>query len=144
VGDETLYSIPFSALATVGSVSTPSATAPAYPLKVEHTGPSSWRLAVNLTNTALVRFRLTAVPGWHATVDGRPLPLHSWSDGAMLEADVPAGHNTIELRYWPDLFTVGLIVAAVAAVGMALACTIVAIVRRRRTLPEASSARTRR
>jgi hypothetical protein len=144
VGDETLYSIPHSAQATVGSASVPIATAPGYPLQVQHPGPSSWRLSVSPTITALVRFRLTAVPGWHASIDGRPLPLRSWADGAMLEADVPPGHDSIELHYWPDLFTVGLVVAAVSALGMVLACVCIALFRRRRLAAGASSVRARR
>ena len=34
----------------------------------------------------------------------------------MLQARIPPGNHTVELHYWPVMFTVGLIVAGVCAV----------------------------
>ena len=48
----------------------------------------------------VLRLRLTDVPGWHATIDGRPVPLQRFA-GVMLQMEVPAGHHTIELTTGP-------------------------------------------
>ncbi|HLM97415.1 MAG TPA: YfhO family protein, partial [Acidimicrobiales bacterium] len=66
------------------------------------------------------RLHLTDVPGWHGTIDGRPLSLEQFS-GAMLQARIPAGRHTVELRYWPDAFSVGLGLAIAGAVGLCVA-----------------------
>jgi hypothetical protein len=135
VGDETLYSVPYSAAAVVLPKTATAVTAGGYPLLSQQPGPSSWQLNVDAPAGALVRFHLTAVPGWHASVNGKPLPLRSWASGNMLEAEVPPGHDLVQLHYWPDLFTVGIVVGAVAAIGMAIACTVIALSRRRRGIP---------
>ena len=66
----------------------------------------------------MLRLRLTDVPGWHASIDGRPVPLQSFA-GVMLQIEVPAGRHTIELYYWPATFTAGLVLAGCAVVGLA-------------------------
>ena len=68
----------------------------------------------------VLRLHLTAVPGWHATIDGRPLRLDQFS-GAMLQARIPAGRHTVELRYWPGTFSVGLGLALASAVTLSVA-----------------------
>jgi len=45
---------------------------------------------------------------------------------------VPAGRHVIEVHYWPELFTVGLLVAALTAVGLVV-LVVVAVLRRRQT-----------
>ncbi|HXQ60495.1 MAG TPA: hypothetical protein VN799_10355, partial [Acidimicrobiales bacterium] len=62
------------------------------------------------------------------TIDGRPLALEPWAQGTMLEAKVPAGTHVVELHYWPDLFSAGIVIAAAVTVGGAAAL----LVRRRR------------
>ena len=66
----------------------------------------------------ILRLRLTDVPGWHASIDGRPVPLQHFA-GVMLQVEVPAGRHTIELNYWPATFTIGLVLAGCAALGLA-------------------------
>jgi Bacterial membrane protein YfhO len=56
-------------------------------------------------------------PGWEASVDGRPAPLHeAW--GALRSVDVDAGAHTIEMSYRPASVRIG---AALSATGL-LAC----------------------
>jgi uncharacterized membrane protein YfhO len=81
--------------------------------------------------------RLTDLPGWHASIDGHPLPLEP-SSGVMLTAEVPAGRHVIEVHYWPELFTVGLVVAALTAVGFVV-LVVAAQLRRRRAPRETRS-----
>ena len=59
----------------------------------------------------VLRLRLTDEPGWHATIDGRPLALVPYA-GVMLQARNPPGNHIVELHYWPETFTAGLILAA--------------------------------
>ena len=70
-----------------------------------------------------LRLRLTDVPGWHGSIDGRPLRLREFS-GVMLEARVPPGRHTVELRYWPTSFTFGLIVALCDAAALLFALVV--------------------
>ncbi len=141
VGDEGLYSVPGAADATVVAApahgAEPSLFAPGVPVAVTHPDPASWRVPVQGAVPLVLRLRLTNVPGWQATMDGRPLALEPWASGAMLEARIPPGRHVVELHYWPPLFTDGLVIAAVVAAGLVL--TMVAAVglgrRARRSRP---------
>lgn len=117
-GYSKLYRIPGAAPATL----TPSATTGAWPgrgapgraVPVVHQNPAAWTLATDSSKPSVLRLRLTDVPGWHATIDGRTLTLHRFA-GIMLQARVPPGRHNIELSYWPQAFTVGIVLAAAAA-----------------------------
>jgi hypothetical protein len=136
VGGEELFRIPGSAPATVSPLPGPGRSladdAPGTPVTVTHPSAASWRVVTSAPAPQELRLRLTALPGWHATIDGHGLALARWANGAMLEARVPAGRHVVELRYWPELFTVGIAAAAVVVVGIATACIAVAWSRRRR------------
>jgi hypothetical protein len=136
IGDhEALYRIPGAAAATVSPLgpggSLPSPDAPGRPVPVAHPKPSSWKLETDAATTQVLRLRLTDVPGWHGTIDGRALKLEPFS-GVMLQAIVPPGHHTIELSYWPSAFTVGLGLAVGSAVGLAIALVTTWVRRRRK------------
>ncbi len=122
VGSEELYRIPGAAAATVSSLAPggtlPPKSAPGTPVPVTHPSPSSWHVVIDTTAPGVLRLRLTDLPGWHATIDGRPLPLKPFA-GVMLQARVPAGRHVIELSYWPTYFTVGIVLAACSAGGLA-------------------------
>jgi uncharacterized membrane protein YfhO len=66
-----------------------------------------------------LRVRVTDIPGWHATIDGRSVP-HQTSSVCGLELRVPAGTQRVELKYWPLPFTVGILIAALAVLFLAL------------------------
>jgi hypothetical protein len=74
----------------------------------------TWTVHLDAPARSLLVLRVTAVPGWQASIDGRPLRLHTY-DTLLLTAVVPPGRHVVVLRYWPSLLTVGLVVAAVAA-----------------------------
>ena len=93
---------------------------------------ASWRVVVDEPTASIVRLRLTAVPGWSATIDGHPLALTSWADGLMLQAHVPAGSHVVELHYWPAAFSAGLAVAGAVVVGGVAVMTTGFVVGRRR------------
>ena len=142
VGDEDLYRIPGAADAVL--VADPSG-GPLPPVDthgtavaVSHPSPSSLRITTTNRTEQVLRLRLTDEPGWHATIDGHPLELESYA-GVMLQARVPAGHHVIELHYWPTLFTVGLILAALCALSFVAFFTVASLRRHRHLGPEASS-----
>lgn len=124
VGNQVLYRVPGGAPATLTPLTTdgvwPKADAIGTPVKVTHPSPASWRVVTNKPTPQILRFHLTNLPGWHGSIDGRPLPLHPFSQ-VMLQARIPPGHHTIELHYWPSAFTTGIILASGTAMGFLLA-----------------------
>ena len=134
VGDEGLYRVPGAAPATLTPVSgggPPPDDAPGTPVIVRQADPATWRVVTDAPQTEVLRLRLTAVPGWHATIDGRPVPLGRFAR-VMLAARVPAGRHVVELHYWPAAFTEGLVLAAGSAVALVGALVVDAARRRSR------------
>jgi hypothetical protein len=119
VGNEGLYRIPGSSTATLTPIgrggSLPATKAAGKPLKVSYPSPTSWKVVTSATTPQVLRLRLTDVPGWHATIDGQPLALRRFNS-SMLQAIIPAGKHTVELHYWPEAFTAGLLIAAVTVI----------------------------
>ena len=117
IAQEDLYRVPGAAAATLVAAARSGALPPVdargTALRVTHPDPAAWRLATRSVGPAVVRLRLTDVPGWHATVDGRPVALQAYA-GVMLQLRVPRGHHTVELRYRPAAFSVGIVLALVA------------------------------
>ena len=80
--------------------------------------PAAATVDTDAASPQMLRLRLTDVPGWHASLDGKPLVLTSYA-GIMMQARIPPGRHIIELHYWPATFTagIGLAVCAVARSG---------------------------
>ena len=135
IDGEELYRIPGASPAILvprpASGQLPSDSAVGVPVPVTHPDPASWRMTTDSTTPQVLRLHLTNVPGWHATIDGHPLPLRQYSL-IMLQALVPPGRHVIELHYWPSAFTEGIVLAAMAAAGLIAAPVIAVVVRRRR------------
>jgi hypothetical protein len=133
IGDEALYRVPGSTDGVLVPVrragTSPPADAAGRPVVVRQTDPSSFRITTSANRQTLLRLRITDVPGWHATIDGHPLAVTSFA-GAMLQAAIPPGHHVVELHYWPTLFTVGIVVALLAALAL-LTVLVLAAFRRR-------------
>lgn len=127
VGDEGLYRIPGAAPATLTPAALtgtlPAANAVSTPLWVTHPNPATWKLLTSSDTPQVLRVRLNNVPGWHSTIDGRPLPLEPFST-VMLQARIPPGRHTVELHYWPRTFTLGIVLAACSAAGLTIAMLI--------------------
>jgi hypothetical protein len=128
VGNESLYRVPGAGEATLTDLTStnqmPAANAAGKAVAVGHPSPSTWRIVTVGRNAAALRLHLSNVPGWSATIDGKPLELTPYS-GIMLQARIPPGHHVIEVRYWPTSFTAGLIIFVVAAVGLITAGVVV-------------------
>ncbi len=133
IGDEDLYRIPGSAVATLTDMpktgGMPGPDVSGTPVDVTHADPANWKLVTHSAKPAVLRLRLTNLPGWHGSLDGKALPLTTFS-GDMIQARVPAGTHTVELNYWPGSFSAGLALAGAGVVGLA-AIPIVGRIRRR-------------
>jgi hypothetical protein len=143
VGDERLYRIPGSGLATLSAAPTdanlPGPDAAGTVVPVTQPDPSTWTIKTEGTVSQVLRLRLTDVPGWHATIDGRPLVLQRF-DGVMLQARIPAGRHVVKVWYWPRAFTEGLVLAVLGAVALCGALVTEWLRRRRRAAVPASPA----
>lgn len=120
-GDETLYKVPAAAQASAGVINPGRAGAGPgdVPVPVAHGDPASWRMAVDAPAAETLWLRLSAVPGWHASVDGSPVGLATWDHGLMFSLHLPPGRHTVTLRYWPTAFTAGIAVALVSGAALA-------------------------
>ncbi len=124
VGGEGLYAVPGSGRATLvplhrasrlGATSTGIPAGSVVPSTESLAG--TWRVHVDARARSLLVLRVTAVPGWRATIDGKPLTLRT-THTVLLAAVVPAGRHVVVLRYWPPLLRAGLLIAAVSAAGL--------------------------
>jgi hypothetical protein len=135
VGDENLYRIPGAAAATVTPLSPGGGLPPAgtrgAPVGVDLVNPASWKIRTKSSMDQVLRLRLADLPGWHASIDGRPLQLDRFS-GIMMQARIPAGRHEISLHYWPDTFTDGIVLASCSAIGLTAAVVADAVRRRKR------------
>jgi len=119
VGGEGLYRVPLAARATLvdapGAGALPPVDAPGAPVRVSAPEPTTWRLHTDAPGPTVLRLRVTAVPGWSATVDGRVLPLTRYA-GIMLQARLDPGSHVVVLQYRPAAFVAGMWVAGAAVV----------------------------
>ncbi len=132
VGDEALWRVSGSGQATVTPLAhghLPPVSADGRPVPVDHPSPRTWQISVATPRSSLLRLHLTDVPGWHATIDGRPLSLLS-DGGMMLEARIPPGRHSVVLTYWPVGITEGLVAAGACLVGLVVAVVVEQLRRR--------------
>ena len=129
-----IYRIPGSSPATLLHMASGSTLPPieddGTPIGVSHPDPASWRMATTSSVRSVLRLRLVDVPGWHATIDGRPLTLERFA-GVMLQARIPPGRHLIVVQYWPTRFSIGLVLAVVSALGLLVALVWSGVSRRR-------------
>lgn len=59
-------------------------------------------------------------PGWRATLDGEPAPVHT-ANHAFVGLRAPAGRHVLRLTYWPRSFTWGCAISGATAALVALA-----------------------
>jgi hypothetical protein len=128
LGSEDLYRIPGAAPATLvpagHSHAWPSIDAHGSATPVKWISPSKLRIETSSSAPRVLRVRVASVPGWHATIDGRPLPTSPYLS-MMFQARVPPGHHVVEFSYWPQRFTEGVVLALLAVVGFVVAGIVV-------------------
>ena len=136
IGNEDLYYIPDSGQATLTPTTRSGELPPPDALgrPVALTRPEAAVLQVRTASSTpqILRFRLTDLPGWRATIDGRPLTLQGYS-GVMLQARIPPGQHLVVLRYWPQTFTLGLGLAGITLLVLVAAVVTEGFVGRRRS-----------
>jgi hypothetical protein len=122
LGDEDLYRVPGAAAATLVALrpngSLPGIYASGSPVGVAHPSPGTWKMVTDGKSRTVLRLRLTDVPGWRATIDGKPVDVDSFAR-TMLQVRVPAGRHVVELRYWPKSLSIGVVLAVCGAFGLA-------------------------
>ncbi len=138
--NEDLYRVPGAARATLiplrsMNAALPQSDASGTPVRVDDSNPARWSLSTNASTPTVLRLHLSDVPGWHASIDGRPLRLESLA-GFMLQARIPPGRHHIELSYWPSTFTAGLLLALVTAIALAVALGVDVVRRARSVRPQ--------
>jgi hypothetical protein len=74
------------------------------------------RRMVQATGPGFLVLSQAAYPGWHASLDGQPLPVTTIGD-LFLAVELPAGEHLVEFQFWPTLLTPALI-ASVAGWGI--------------------------
>ena len=119
LGNEGLWRVPRSSVATLTPLgphhSFPPVRAGGTPIPVIYPSPTSWKVTTQSATPQVLRLRLTDVPGWHASIDGKPLKLIRFNR-VMMQARIPAGRHTVELHYWPEAFSAGLVLAGVTVI----------------------------
>ena len=134
LGNEDLYRVPGAAAATLVALgqnrSLPDKYADGAPVRVTHPSPNAWRTVTHSDTNSVLRLRLSNVPGWRATVDGRAADVYPFAR-TMLQVRVPPGRHVVELRYWPKTFSLGIILALCAVLGLVILLTISRIRSRR-------------
>jgi hypothetical protein len=117
VGGESLFRVPAAGVITVEPTNAPEDSPDAQVPTVDQSDPSVIRSTIESSRASMVYIHVTDFPGWHATLDGRPLALHAWG-GTMMAASVPAGTHRLVLTYEPSLFVPGEWLALAALVGL--------------------------
>jgi hypothetical protein len=119
--DELLYRVPNAGHATVTPLVNgdyPPDDAEGTPVSVGNPNSTNWTIETSSDVPVALRLHLTNVPGWRATIDGRPLALHPYNS-MMLQAKVPAGRHVVQLSYWPKTLTLGIALAVLSILGLA-------------------------
>jgi len=77
--------------------------------KITYSSPSETNLIARITN----------VPGWNASLNGTQLGINSYHS-VMQRIHVPAGKNTIYLTYWPNYFSLGILIYILSVAALTL------------------------
>ena len=56
-------------------------------------------------------------PGWHATVDGRQVPIERWHE-AFQAIQMPAGDHRLVFEFNPSSVPVGALISIIALAGL--------------------------
>nr|WP_286207111.1 YfhO family protein [Thermomicrobium sp. CFH 73360] len=85
-------------------------------------GPNQLNVRVQVSAPAYLVVAVSADPGWHAQLDGTPVPI-ALADGIYQAVWVPAGEHTVIFSYQPPLLGWGLLAASVGGAILLLALT---------------------
>lgn len=103
-------------------------------IEIVETTPNETSLRLHdLPGPRALVFAEAMYPGWRATLDGEPVPIHL-ANGMFMAVVVPSGTHEVQFEFQPRSVRTGLAVSAVALVvvlGGLLSCSVLS--RRRRT-----------
>jgi hypothetical protein len=77
----------------------------------------SYRVRYSAASPSLLKLAVSWYPGWHATLNGRELPVLR-VDHALVGVVAPAGQGEVEFRFESQRFTTGLAISTVGAIGL--------------------------
>jgi hypothetical protein len=112
---ESLYAVPGATRFSVIAKNGLGASEPAS--SIRHPVASSWTFTTDASTPSRLVMRVTDYPGWHASIDGRALPLSRY-EGLMLQATVPVGRHVIHLWYLPERLVIGALLALAILVAL--------------------------
>jgi Bacterial membrane protein YfhO len=115
----------------LGSPASPEPGSSAGRAEYLSTGPQEARMTADTAGSALVLIRTPYARGWHATVDGREVPVLPADFVAMAVPVARAGRHTIVLSYDDPAIGYGL---AVSAIGLAFLAGAVLLAARKERL----------
>lgn len=119
---EGLYRVPGSGLVTLASPGS-SADRPQRVLPVRQGTTPTLTTSFTARQRSVVYLHISDVPGWQATLDGRPVRLRPWG-GDMFAVDVPAGRQVLVATYHPMALTVGEACALIAVIALIVAALV--------------------
>lgn len=85
-------------------------------------GPNMLNVRVQVSAPAYLVVAVSADPGWHAQLDGTPVPI-ALADGIYQAVWVPSGEHTVVFTYRPPFLAWGLLAASVGGAILLLALT---------------------
>jgi hypothetical protein len=97
-----------------------SAATKALVIASSHPSDDRYVVSVKTPDAAVLTARITAFPGWHATANGRSVPIGR-STGDLLSVKVPSGTTEITLYYRPQALDEGVILGVIALAGLVVA-----------------------
>jgi uncharacterized membrane protein YfhO len=103
-----------------------TAMSPPKPLNVVRDSPDRVTLSVPASSeTTLALLADTDFPGWQATLDGSPIPIHR-ADGVYRAVLVPAsaGPHVLDFRFRPETFVLGFYVTGLTVAFLGAYCTV--------------------
>ncbi len=89
----------------------------AEPVALSDGDPQHLGMVVDAPSTSRLDIHIGNFPGWTATLDGRPLALHTLLTDEM-QATIPSGHHVIVLQYRPKAFELGVVLATATLVAL--------------------------
>ena len=112
-GGTAVLTAPVPGLTPAAGPAPEAAAGPAVAARADEVTANHRRYEVDAPAAGLLIVSETLAPGWRATLDGAPAPLHA-ADGSFQAVAVPAGRHVVEVRYLP--------VSAVAGAAVSLLC----------------------
>ncbi len=95
------------------------------------TGPNRLSFRTNTDAPALVFVSQVWYPGWQVSIDGRPAGAPLRADYLFQAVGVPQGEHRVELRFAPDLWRTGWLLAAGVSLLMVIGAVLSLISRRK-------------